>query len=101
VNNGICKTPIHHIEGLNINHVNIFMIPNRNPTYDITLKVGIFTLGKQRVRIAIITGVIIQYVSMDSFVKKYNGLKSGFALISIGIQNASNANGITHHFHNG
>jgi hypothetical protein len=61
----------------------------------------VLTLGEIKVKRAIMTGVVGQYMTPKEELSSSNGLKSGFSCAFIGDQKAKKAKGKTQYLHAG
>jgi len=75
--------------------------PMNKPTKLVVLRTYMLTFGKIKVRIAIATGVVGQYITPKEDVSSRRGLRSGLNSVFIGDQNAKRANGNTQYLHAG
>lgn len=69
--------------------------PINRPTKLVVLRTYMFTLGYIRVKMAMMSGVVGQYITPKEDVSSSEGLKSGFSSAFIGDQKARRTKGIT------
>ena len=75
--------------------------PIIRPTKLVAVRTSLLTLGYVRVKRAMMTGVVGQYMTPKEELSRNKGLKSGFSCASIGDQKARKAKGKTQYRHAG